>query len=287
VNRASGRDGSDGHRTRTGGSGPGGLVELSDLATSLARRAGRAIVEQRVEAVSSATTKSSPTDLVTEADRAAEAIVVDGIVAARPDDAIIGEEGTEHPGTSGLSWHIDPIDGTTNYVYGIAAYSVSIAVADGETMVCGAVFNPVADELFAATMGGGASLDGRPIAVRAPVGLEAALVATGFGYRAERRRDQARVVAALLPEIRDIRRFGSAALDLCSVACGRVDAYYEVGLNLWDFAAGALIAREAGALCTDLHGAEPTADFLLAASPDLHRRLGRRLRELGAEGPGG
>lgn len=259
------------------------LADLARLAATLARRAGQAVVEQREAAVATATTKSSPTDPVTEGDRAAEAIVVDGIAAARPDDAIIGEEGTERTGTSGLAWHIDPIDGTTNYLYGIPAYSVSVAVGAGDVMLCGTVYNPVTDELFEATTGAGATLNGRPIAPTTGRGLPEALVATGFGYRADRRRGQARVVAELLPDIRDIRRFGSAALDLCSVACGRVDAYYEVGLNLWDFAAGALIAREAGARCTDLAGGPPSTDFLLAAGPGVHGLLGDRLRELEAD----
>jgi myo-inositol-1(or 4)-monophosphatase len=259
------------------------LADLATLAATLVRRAGREVVEQRESAVATATTKSSPTDPVTEGDRAAETIVVEGITAARPDDAIIGEEGTERTGTSGLAWHIDPIDGTTNYLYGIPAYSVSVAVGTGDTMLCGAVFNPVTDELFEATVGAGATLNGRAIAVSPTRALPEVLVATGFGYRADRRRGQARVMAALLPEIRDIRRFGSAALDLCSVACGRVDAYYEVGLNLWDYAAGALIASEAGALCTDLAGGAPSGHFLLAAPPGVHGPLGDRLRELEAD----
>ncbi len=267
-----------------GGGGPiePPLADLFDLATDLAVRAGRAIVELRDEAVASATTKSSPTDPVTEADRAAEAIVLDGIVAARPDDAILGEEGADRAGSSGLAWHIDPIDGTTNYVYGLPAYGVSVGVGDDRGMLCGAVYNPVSDELFAATAGAGATLNGDPIDVGPPVDLARALVATGFGYQADRRRDQAAVLAGLLPDIRDIRRLGSAALDLCAVACGRVDAYYELGLNVWDFAAGWLIAAEAGALCTDLAGGPPTPGFLVAAKPDLHPQLVERLRQLGA-----
>ncbi len=258
------------------------LDELGRLAVDLAERAGEAIVELRDGAVATTTTKSSPTDPVTEADRAAERLIVDGIRRARPDDTITGEEGADHVGTSGLEWHIDPIDGTTNYVYGLPAYGVSVAVGRGERMLAGAVANPVAGELFAAVAGRGATLNGDPIRVGRPVELSAALVATGFGYAAERRRGQAAVVAALLPEIRDIRRMGSAALDLCAVACGRVDAYYELGLNRWDFAAGVLIAAEAGARCTDLGGGPPSTEFLVAASPELHGPLTRRLVELGA-----
>ena len=260
---------------------------LLDLAVALAHRAGETIEDQRDRAVATATTKSSPTDPVTEADRAAEAIVVDGITEARPDDAIVGEEGTDRSGDSGLAWYVDPIDGTTNYLYGLPAYGVSIAVGDTDGLLAGAVYNPVTNEMFAARAGAGATLNGRPIRAAEPVELSSALVATGFGYQAERRRNQAAVVAGLLPDIRDIRRLGSAALDLCAVACGRVDAYYEVGLNVWDFAAGTLIAREAGATCTGLDADEPSSDFLLAASAPVHEALGARLRALGAGRPTG
>jgi len=266
--------------------GPTGesTAPLLNLARDLAREAGRIIVEMRAAAVGSATTKSSPTDAVTDADRAAEAIVVDGIHRARPDDRVVGEEGTDRAGTSGLVWYVDPIDGTTNYPYGIPAYSVSIAVGrDGGPVLGGAVYNPVTDELFAATRGAGATLNGRTIATSAQTDLAATLVATGFGYRAERRRAQASLLVELLPAVRDIRRFGSAALDLCAVAAGRVDAYYEAGLNVWDFAAGWLIATEAGAVCDDLRGGPPGSGFLLAAAPGIHGVLADRLRALGAD----
>lgn len=261
----------------------GEIERLAALATSLAVEAGRAIVDMRDDALLTATTKSSPTDPVTEADRAAEAIIVAGIERARPDDAVLGEEGTERPGTTGLEWHIDPIDGTANYLYGVPAYSVSVAVADRGTALCGAVYNPVAEELFEARTGGGATLNGQPIAASGQAELSSALVFTGFSYQPEVRRAQARVMVDLLPEIRDIRRMGSAALDLCAVACGRADAYFEIGLNPWDFAAGALVAREAGARCTDLEGGPPSSAFVLAAPADLHRLLGDRLRALGAD----
>ena len=257
---------------------------LLTLARDLARDAGRVIVEMRSSAVAGATTKSSPTDPVTEADRVSESIVVEGIRRNRPDDAILGEEGTDRTGTSGLVWLIDPIDGTTNYLYGIPAYAVSIAVGrQTGPILCGAVYNPVADELFEASVGCGATLNGRPIAVTEQQDLAAALVGTGFGYRSTHRRRQASIIAELLPEVRDIRRFGSAALDLCAVACGRVDAYYEAGLNAWDFAAGWLIAAEAGATCDDLRGGPPSTGFLLAAAPGVHQGLGDRLRELDAD----
>lgn len=258
-------------------------VELLELAVSLAATAGETITEMRAEAVTSADTKSSPTDPVTEADRRAETIIVDGILAARPDDGIVGEEGASRTGRSGVTWHIDPIDGTTNYVYGIPAYAVSIAAMVDGRVTAGAVFNPALDEMYAARLDAGAILNGQPIATADTAVLSSALVATGFGYVADRRRRQAAVVAALLPEVRDIRRFGSAALDLCAVACGRVDAYFEAGLNSWDFAAGWLIATEAGAVCDNLRGGAPTEHFLVAAAPAIHSELDRQLKELEAD----
>ena len=257
--------------------------ELLALATRLATTAGRTVIEMRAGALASATTKSSPTDPVTAADRRAEEIIVAGILDARPDDAIVGEEGTDHNGDSGVVWYIDPIDGTTNYLYGIPAYAVSIAAALDRTMVAGVVYNPAAGELYAARSGAGATCNGQPIAATTGSEMSAALIATGFGYLAERRRVQADVVAAVLPSVRDIRRFGSAALDLCAVASGRVDAYFEAGLNSWDFAAGSLIASEAGAVCNDLRGGPPSQRFLVAAAPGIHGPLTEMLRALDAD----
>lgn len=257
--------------------------ELLQLAAGLAVTAGAEITEMRADAIGSASTKSSPTDPVTAADRAAEAIVVEGILAARPTDGIVGEEGAARDGSSGVTWHIDPIDGTTNYVYGIPAYGVSVAAVAGSEVIAGAVFNPVLDELYLASQGGGATLNGEAITASLCQDLPAALVATGFGYLADRRQRQASVVSALLPAVRDIRRIGSAALDLCAVACGRVDAYFEAGLNSWDFAAGWLIASEAGAVCDNLADQDPTERFLLAAAPGVHTELTNLLRELKAD----
>lgn len=258
-------------------------IELLDLARGLAETAGETVTEMRSDAVSSATTKSSPTDPVTEADREAESIITNGILAARPDDAILGEEWAAETGSSGVVWHIDPIDGTTNYVYGIPAYGVSIAAEVDGVMTVGVVYNPAADELYEARLGGGAFCNRQPINASTCDQVSSALVATGFGYQAERRKAQAAVIASLLPEVRDIRRFGSAALDLCAVASGRVDAYFEAGLNVWDFAAGWLIATEAGARCDDLRGGQPTVRFLVAAAPGVHSELGELLRGLDAD----
>jgi myo-inositol-1(or 4)-monophosphatase len=262
--------------------------ELVELAAELASRAARLLVDGLARSRHSVETKTSATDLVTDMDRASERAIVDGIVARRPDDAVVGEEGSDRPGTSGVRWIIDPIDGTTNYVYGHPGFAVSIAAeaTDPRTgdraVVAGAVADPLHGELFTAVAGGGAFRDGSPIACSTETDLRHALVATGFSYEAERRERQARVLVELLPAIRDIRRMGAASVDLCSVACGRIDAYYERGLKPWDFAAGALVASEAGALVTDLDGGAPSGAFTLAAVPGVHGALAERLRAAGA-----
>lgn len=257
---------------------------LLDLGIRLAHQAGALAVAMRSDAVAdgATTTKSTATDLVTAADKASEALIVDGILAERPDDGVLGEEGNDIVGTSDVRWIIDPIDGTTNYVYGIEAFCVSIAAEVDGVVVAGVVHDPVRLVDWVATLGGGAYRDGVRLQVGTPPPLERALVATGFGYDAGRRRDQARILYSLLPEVRDIRRFGAAALDLCAVAEGRVDAYYERGLNAWDLAAGALIATEAGAIVDDLLGGPASPAFTLAAPPGLHHALGRRLLGLAA-----
>ncbi len=192
-------------------------------------------------------TKSSPTDLVSQVDREAERVIVDQLAKLRPHDALLAEEGALSGGASGVRWVIDPLDGTTNYVYGYPAYCASIAAEiDGEPCV-GVIYDSSADTLYQAVAGYGAVCDGRSIRTRAGVALSGALVATGFSYLPERRRRQGSAVTHLLGRVRDIRRGGSAALDLCRVATGQVDAFYELYLNPWDYAAGAVIAREAGA----------------------------------------
>jgi myo-inositol-1(or 4)-monophosphatase len=241
---------------------------LLDLAVATAREAAALVARGRATAAEHVDVKSSPVDVVTAVDTASEELVVSRLLAARPDDGLLGEEGAGRPGTSGVRWLIDPIDGTVNFLYDLPAYAVSIAAeVDGEVRA-GVVLNVATGELFTATAGGGAHLvsPGLPEPVRLtgsrPVSLEQTLVATGFGYRVEQRRAQGAVVAQLLPRVRDIRRYGSSALDLCSVAAGRVDAYYELDLKPWDHAAGALIAAEAGLVVTGLPGsafAEPMA----------------------------
>ncbi len=211
--------------------------------------------------------------MVTEYDRAAEAYIVGELRRVRPDDAIIGEEGTDDDGTSGFAWFLDPIDGTTNFVYDQPAWACSIGVAYCDTMQAGAVFVPPLDEMYTAALGAGSTLNGRPIFASSATDLGLALIGTGFGYRAETRREQAEHLLGLITEVRDIRRLGSAAVDLCMVACGRLDAYYERHLNSWDAAAGELIAREAGAITTDFAGAPARPEEMLAAAPGVHQAM--------------
>ena len=247
---------------------------LRDLAADLARAAGRSALDGRRGAGPGTTgSKSSPTDLVTEFDRAAESLLVAGILAARPDDSVVGEEGASVSGTSGFRWLLDPIDGTTNYVYDLPSWCTSVAVEHDGRTVAGAVYVPVTDELYAAALGHGATLNGSSLRCSTLNELSLALVATGFGYRAADRRRQAQRVAALIESIRDIRRLGSAAIDLCHVAAGRVDAYYEEHLNAWDAAAGQLIAQEAGALATDCSGGPARPEELVVGAPGIHAAL--------------
>jgi myo-inositol-1(or 4)-monophosphatase len=210
--------------------------------------------------------KSTATDMVSDADREAEVAISDLLGRERPDDALVGEEGAGEGGSSGRRWVVDPLDGTTNYLYGFPAWCVSVALEDAEGGLAGVVHDPWRGETFRAARGAGAELDGRPIRVRDHDDLATALVATGFGYDAERRAAQAEVLRRVLPRIRDIRRAGAAALDLCWLAAGRLDGYYERGLNPWDWAAGSLIVTEAGGRVEELRG-EPFG--LVAGGPRL------------------
>jgi myo-inositol-1(or 4)-monophosphatase len=242
---------------------------LLALAGELAGRAAELSLRRLHEPRDDVRTKSTATDMITEVDEACERVIVEGIREARPGDGILSEEGASAETTTGVRWVIDPIDGTTNYLYGLPGYAISIAVEiDGEVAV-GVVHDPVHGERFAATRGGGASRNGVEIGVSAETDLASALVATGFGYEPAGRTAQAELLARLIGSIRDVRRMGAAAVDLCSVACGRVDAYYERGLNHWDLAAGSLIAAEAGATVGEL--ADGT---VIAAPPALYGPLG-------------
>lgn len=226
-------------------------AQLLVAALRAAEAAGGELL-RRFGAAAGVGTKSSATDPVSDADRASESLLVDALLAARPDDGILGEEGTQRPGNSGLRWVIDPLDGTVNYLYGYPGWSVSIACEDLGGALVGVVHDPLRGETFSATRGGGAWWRGQRVTVNNPVPLEQALVATGFSYRPDHRRRQARIVADLLPRVRDVRRGGSCALDLCGVAAGRVDGYYEDTTSRWDWLAGALIAVEAGAVVGEL-----------------------------------
>ncbi|MGO9558585.1 MAG: inositol monophosphatase family protein [Acidimicrobiales bacterium] len=255
------------------------LLELAVLAEQLAHEAGALLLGYYDGAAPSETltssvrSKSTRTDLVTEADRASEQMIVARLRAERPDDAVLGEEGGSHVGSSGLTWVVDPLDGTINFVYGFPAFCVSIACQAGEERLVGAVFDPLRDETFCAVAGRGATLNGAPLRISAGPALSEALVATGFGYDAERRRAQARLLQEVLPEVRDIRRAGAAALDLCWLAAGRVDACYEAGLEPWDLAAGALVVTEAGGRVDVLGGLIPGASTVVAGPPLLQREL--------------
>jgi myo-inositol-1(or 4)-monophosphatase len=249
--------------------------DLLALAVDVAREAADLVARGRASAADSVDVKSSPVDVVTAVDKASEQLIVSRLLAARPDDGLLGEEGASRTGTSGVRWVVDPIDGTVNFLYDVPAYAISIAAEVDGAVVAGAVLNAATGELFTAVTGGGAFLATRdrprPRALTGsrPASLEQTLVATGFGYQVEQRRAQGAVVARLLPRVRDIRRFGSAALDLCAVAAGRVDAYYELHLNPWDHAAGALVAAEAGLTVTGLPGRPFAEPMAIVAAPTI------------------
>ncbi len=221
-------------------------AELRDIAVTVAREGATLARRMREEGIAVADTKSSATDVVTQADRAVEVLLRRRLLEQRPDDALLGEEGDDHPGTSGVRWVIDPIDGTVNYLYGLRDCAVSVAAEHDGVQVAGAVVGILVDVEYAAAVGHGATRDGRPIAVRSSPPVGQRLVTTGFGYRPEVRTHQARCLATLLPAVRDIRRMGSSALDICHVADGSADAYVEEGSQPWDWAAAAVVLREAG-----------------------------------------
>ncbi|MEV0940207.1 inositol monophosphatase family protein [Micromonospora wenchangensis] len=259
--------------------------ELLGIAVAVAREAAGTAARMRAEGVSVAATKSTATDVVTAADRAVERQVLAALRAVRPDDVVLGEEyGGAEAGTGGVRWVVDPIDGTVNYLYGLPYCAVSLAAEVDGRVVAGVVRNVSTGEEWTATAGGGAWRDGRRLRCSTETELGQALVATGFGYDAGRRRHQARVVAELIGDVRDIRRMGAAALDLCLAAEGRVDAYYEKGLAAWDLAAGGLVAAEAGLQVTGLDGRPAGPDLVIAAPPALFAPLHTRLAALDASG---
>jgi myo-inositol-1(or 4)-monophosphatase len=220
-----------------------------------------------------ARSKSTPTDAVTVMDGRAERVILDGLALERPTDTVVTEESAGRAGSSAVTWYVDPLDGTVNYLYRIPQYAVSIAAeVDGE-VVAGVVLDVARADEYVAARGGGAECNGRRLACSAVTDPAVSLVATGFSYSAQRRAAQARTLLQVLPVVRDIRRFGAAALDLCAVAAGTVDGYYEAGMHPWDWAAGALIAREAGARVDGLQGKPPGSHVTLAANPGLFGAL--------------
>lgn len=251
--------------------------ELRGLAGRLARLAGELLASSR-PGESDTGTKSSPTDLVTAADRAAERLIIEELRAVRPDDAVLAEEGGGREGTSGIRWVVDPLDGTVNFVYGIPFYGVSIAAEAGGVVIAGAVYHVAHDILYDAALGGGARANGLRLHCSEASDPPLSMVGTGFSYSASDRALQGRVVAGLLPRVRDIRRFGAAALDLCAVGVGQLDAFYEAGLKPWDWAAGLLVATEAGAGAARFP--TPIGEVLVVAAPGLLEGLVDVLIEL-------
>ncbi|HEX4759474.1 MAG TPA: inositol monophosphatase family protein [Thermoleophilaceae bacterium] len=236
------------------------------LAERAARAAGGVLLERYGGPVEGLDVKSSATDPVSDADREAERTIRELLEAERPYDGLLGEEGSREASDSGRRWVIDPLDGTVNYLYGIPQWCVSIALEDADGALAGVVFDPLQDELFSAERGSGAGLNGKQVSVSGVSELSGALVGTGFSYEAEHRAEQAAVVGRLLPLVRDIRRAGSAALDLCWVATGRLDGFYERGVKPWDWRAGGLLVEEAGGEVRELPG-EPFG--VVAAGPGL------------------
>ena len=247
--------------------------ELLDLAVSLARRAGDTALEGRRRGAVPADTKSTPTDMVTRFDRECERLITEGLSDARPQDAIVGEEGAERAGTSGIEWHIDPIDGTTNFFFGLPAWAVSVGARDESGPLLGAVYVPALGEMFSAVRGGGARLNGEPISPRGARTLSDTLLATGFSYDPAARAAHGRTVGRIVGRVRDIRRLGAASVDMCFVACGRLDAYAESGLHSWDVMAAQVIATEAGCSVTDFAGRAPVSTEAVVAAPTIHRQV--------------
>ncbi|GAA4286095.1 inositol monophosphatase family protein [Georgenia daeguensis] len=265
--------------------GPAALMALSE---ELARAAGDHVRARTGDHGGVARTKSSAVDVVTAVDEEVEVLLRERIAAARPDDGVLGEEEGVSAGTSGLTWVVDPVDGTVNFLYGIPAYAVSVAVVSGGadpltwTLQAGCVHAVAGGTTWTAGRGLGAWRDGERLGPRSAPPLAEALVGTGFGYTVEERTREAAVVARLLPDVRDIRRIGSAAIDLCLVADGRLDAYYESGLNPWDMAAGSLVVAEAGGVVQGLDGGPASAAMTVAGPGALVDELAAALRRAGA-----
>jgi myo-inositol-1(or 4)-monophosphatase len=263
------------------------LAALREVAVRVATEAAELLAATVDDDRQVVDTKSTPTDMVTEMDRASEALLVERLQDLRPDDGIVGEEGASRPGTTGVVWVVDPLDGTTNYLYRHPGWNVSVgATVDGAPAV-GAVVVPSQADTFAAATGHGATRNGRPLRISPPAPLATSLVGTGFGYDPATREAQARALGRLIARIRDVRRMGAAAADLCSVASGRLDAYYEAGLAEWDRVAATVVAREAGARVEVRTDTDLGPDCTIAAHPERFDELTALLADAGVLGPTG
>jgi len=249
------------------------VSELLDLAVMAATKASDILFGYFEGPAQGVSTKSTPTDVVSDADRAAESFLLQFFKHERPDDGVLAEEGGGRTSKSGLTWVIDPLDGTVNFLFGIPVWCVSIAVEDADGGIAGVVYDPNRDELFAAERGEGATLNGEPIAVTERDELASALIGTGFSYDPEVRDAQAATLSRVLPQVRDVRRAGSAAIDLATLACGRFDGFYEAPMELWDKAAGVLLVREAGGVVSELPAPKGLSPGVIAAGPALHDAL--------------
>ncbi|HEX2239967.1 MAG TPA: inositol monophosphatase family protein [Actinomycetota bacterium] len=246
--------------------------ELVHLAVDVSKQAGELLLDRFGGPARGVAAKSTPTDLVSDADRMAEEVIVAGIAAARPDDGIVSEEGGGHSAGE-LTWVIDPLDGTINFLFGIPQWAVTIAIDDAEGTLVGVTHDPLRSETFTAIRGQGAQLNGEPISVTDQDDLSQALIGTGFAYDQRARAYQAEILQRVLPRARDIRRAGSAALDLAALACGRLDGFYEAPMERWDKAAGILLIREAGGVVSELEAPFELSPGVIAAGPRLHDEL--------------
>ena len=249
------------------------MDELLDVALEAARRGGEVLLEHFRRPASGVDTKSTPTDLVSDADRESEELIRGLLSKRRPDDAFIGEEGSGVEGRTGIEWVVDPLDGTVNYLFGRRDWAVSIGVEDAGGGLAGVIHDPIGNETFTAVRGRGAALNDQPIWVSDCSELSRALVGTGFSYDADARRVQAESVGRMLPRVRDVRRAGSAALDLAALACGRLDGFYEAPMERWDRSAGVTLIREAGGVVSELPGPLGLSTGVIAANPALHPAL--------------
>jgi myo-inositol-1(or 4)-monophosphatase len=249
------------------------VTELAAIAERVARAAGALLLDHATRVPVAVESKSSTTDMVSAADRASEELLVELLTAARPDDGLIGEEGSARSGTTGLTWVCDPLDGTTNYLYRLPQWAVSVAVEDAAGPVASCVYDAPRDEAFTAARGHGATVNGTPIRTSDATDLATSLIGTGFAYTASVRSEQGRRLPEVLAAVRDIRRAGSAAIDLAWVACGRLDGFFESGIQHWDYAGGRLLILEAGGRFDVGPGPHDGIPQVVAAAPGIHDAL--------------